>query len=63
MTVVKTKNQKEQKGVIKSKCTFENLDNCLEAAELDNEKSYLDENKMVIDILKKRNKQFIKTIN
>ena len=63
MTVVKIKNQKAQKSVIKRKLKFENYKNCLEATQRDNKVNYIEKNETNIDSLKKDQRDFIKTIN
>ena len=63
MTVVKIKNQKAQKSVIKRKLKFENYKNCLEATQRDNKVNYIEKNETNIDGLKKDQRDFIKTIN
>ena len=50
--------------VIKRKVIFKNYKNCLQATQLDNKISYLEEKNINIDNLKKDYKEFIKkTIN
>ena len=56
----KTKDTK--KCVIKRKFKFENYKNCLEATHLENKINHLEKNKIDPDILKKDQKEFIKTI-
>ena len=63
MTVVKIKNQKAQKSVIKRKLKFENYKNCLEATQRDNKVNYIEKKETNIDSLKKDQRDFIKTIN
>ena len=41
-----------KKGVIKRKLKFENYENCLEATQLENQKNYLEKNKINMDSLK-----------
>ena len=62
MTVVKIKNQKAQKSVIKRKLKFENYKNCLEATRLENKMDYLEKNKIEKDFFccKRKHEEFIK---
>ena len=62
MTVVKIKNQKAQKSVIKRKLKFENYKNCLEATRLENKMDYLEKNKIAKDFFccKRKHEEFIK---
>ena len=53
MTIVKIRNQKTQKSVIKRKLKFENYKNCLEATQLENKINHLEKDEIDIDCLKK----------
>ena len=43
--VVKIKNKRHKKCVIKRKIKFQNFKNCLEATQLENKMNYLEKNK------------------
>ena len=52
MTIVKIKNKRHKKVVIKIKIRFENYKNCLEAIQLDNKINHLGKNKIGIGSIK-----------
>ena len=45
---------------MKRKIKFENYQNCLEAAKLENKMNYLEKNEINIDSIKKDHEEFIK---
>ena len=61
MTVVKIKNKRHKKSVIKRKLKFENYRSCLEVTQLENKINYLEkQNKIDTDSNKENLKEFIK---
>ena len=48
------------KCIIKSKFKFENYKSCLDASQLDNKIKYIEEHKIIKDILKKNHEEFIR---
>ena len=62
MTVAKMKKQKGKKYcVMKIKLKFGNQKNCLEANQLENDMSHLEKDKIVLNILLKDHKEFIRS--
>ena len=57
--MMRIKNQKTQKSVIKRNLKFRDYKNCLEASQIENKINYLEKNKIHVD----SPKEFIKKIN
>ena len=59
MIMMKTKNQKAQKSVIKRKLNFKGYKYCLEETQLENKLNQLQKNKFDVDSLGENHEEFI----